>query len=425
MIDLVARGLFGCAILGLAFLGGYVVRTKQIWPNSVLVGAGSAVQAFWALEVAGYSFSHEARKSGTGVVANEAAASQPGVTFLMYYRDGRFQADLVEADGTVLHHWATTFSEVWGDSAPHVLGRGKDQDIQWHGVKLLPNGDLLFNFEGSLFPYGGGLVRIDRASKVVWKVARNTHHSVTVMEDGTMWVPSMRWHDKATSDFPRFPDGFYEDTVLELAPDGTVRREVSVTRALATVRGLLPDRIQGDDPTHNNDVEVVTAALAPKLKLPVGTLVVSLRNLNTVLALDPEREEGIRVWRGPFVAQHDPDLLPDGRILVFDNKGGNDTRTASRIIALDAVSGASSVLYEGSEVQPFFSEAWGSQQLLANGNLLITETYGGRVFETTLGPDARIVWEYINRLDDDEVGHLGYAERIDRRTLTFLEAPSS
>jgi hypothetical protein len=50
--------------------------------------------------------------------------------------------------------------------------------------------------------------------------------------------------------------------------------------------------------------------------------------------------------------------------------------------------------YRGEEKNSFFSLASGSNQRLANGNTLITESDRGRAFEVE--PEGEIVWEYIN-----------------------------
>jgi hypothetical protein len=44
----------------------------------------------------------------------------------------------------------------------------------------------------------------------------------------------------------------------------------------------------------------------------------------------------------------------------------------------------------------FFSTNISGAQRLPNGNTLITEGAGGRVFEVT--PDSKIVWEFMNTL---------------------------
>ena len=73
--------------------------------------------------------------------------------------------------------------------------------------------------------------------------------------------------------------------------------------------------------------------------------------------------------------------------------------------------------YAGTAEQPFESEVRSSQERLANGNTLITESDGGRLFEVT--PAGEIVWNYLNpvrapaqrRPDRDADRLLGAAHR--------------
>ena len=138
----------------------------------------------------------------------------------------------------------------------------------------------------------------------------------------------------------------------------------------------------------------------------------SLRNLNLVMVIDPAIEAVRWMQTGPWIRQHDPDFLPDGRIMVFDNRrdeSGRQVFGGSRILAIDPVTRRVETLYEGSQEAPFFSNVKGKQQLLANGDLLITEAEQGRVFEVT--PDGRIVWSHISRFDADHVSKISDAER--------------
>ena len=119
---------------------------------------------------------------------------------------------------------------------------------------------------------------------------------------------------------------------------------------------------------------------------------------------DPD--SGVVKWSqtGPWLRQHDPDFLPDGRIVVFDNRddGANGRLLGgSRIVAIDPVTRNVETIYEGTAETPFFTSGRGTADLLDNGNFLITETSHGRVFEVT--PDGTIVWSYINRYDADRV----------------------
>ena len=65
--------------------------------------------------------------------------------------------------------------------------------------------------------------------------------------------------------------------------------------------------------------------------------------------------------------------------------------------------------------------------MLPNGNLLITESFGGRVIEVTGEPRPRIVWEYVNLIGERDgrriAGVVGQARRFAPGALTFLSVP--
>ena len=113
------------------------------------------------------------------------------------------------------------------------------------------------------------------------------------------------------------------------------------------------------------------------------------------------------------IGQHHAHLIPKGlpgagNLLVFDNGGssgygfagpiapngvGAFARATSRVLEIDPVT----LELKWSYTAPrFFSTNISSAQRLPNGNTLITEGAGGRMFEVT--NDGTIVWEYMNPL---------------------------
>ena len=130
---------------------------------------------------------------------------------------------------------------------------------------------------------------------------------------------------------------------------------------------------------------------------------------SAIFVLDPET--GLINWaqRGPWFGQHDPHFLPNGRISVYDNRdvvnydaeARGVPRRASRILQLDPSTGSTETIFEGTLAEPFFTDAIGQHQYQPNGNILITESWGGRVFEIT--PNGKKVWEYVNRIDPGRV----------------------
>ena len=140
----------------------------------------------------------------------------------------------------------------------------------------------------------------------------------------------------------------------------------------------------------------------------------SMRAVSALAVLDRVTGEVKWTMRGPFLRQHDPDTLPDGTLLVFDNRSRNLAKSGgnSRIVRIDPLSMQPLWTYEGSQAHPFFTNIQGKLQPLPNGNILVVEAEGGRIFEIEQ-PSGEIVWEFINLLTSDEriVGRVTQAER--------------
>jgi hypothetical protein len=100
------------------------------------------------------------------------------------------------------------------------------------------------------------------------------------------------------------------------------------------------------------------------------------------------------VWflNGSWIKQHDPDIV-DGRIMLFDNRGDFARGARSRVLEFDPVS--QEITWQASVGEGYdLYSGWGaSQQVLENGNILVTETAPGRLLELTR--DGKLVWEYF------------------------------
>ncbi len=115
---------------------------------------------------------------------------------------------------------------------------------------------------------------------------------------------------------------------------------------------------------------------------------------------------------GQIIGQHHAHLIPKGlpgagNLLVFDNGGASGygepsgmaprgvgiyARPSSRILEIDPTT--LSVVWNYTAGAQFFSSNISGMQRLPNGNTLITEGAGGRLFEVT--SDRQIVWEFMN-----------------------------
>ena len=440
-LDLLAPLLFIVGLLLAAFGAGFVVGSRELFPFAQLTSATEAVLGAYRAYLRPPPFNRPAPEWAVdGARTLDAAHVQPGLTFVVGNGRQGFGAWLMEQDGTVRHSWSASYSEVFG-KAPQLQWQARDSTIAWHGSHLYPDGSILFNFQDNNFPYGSGLVKLDKDSKVVWKLERNTHHDVSIDDDGNIWVPAQHYRPDGVAGFGNLEPWYYEDVVLKVSPDGRVLDEISVLEALRDWPGLtsvtynedVELKVRTNDPTHLNNVEPLPRAFAAAFpQFAPGDLLLSLRNMNTVVVLDPVARKIKWAMHGPFVQQHDPDFLPNGHIMLFDNLGGmNGDRSCgrSRVLELDPATTRVVWRYDGCGGPPFDSERRGTEELLANGNVLIAESLSGRVIEITHEPRPRIVWEYFNTAGEIDgkpaVGMVTHAERFRPDQLPFLQEPVS
>ena len=428
-LDLV---LFCLGLLGLAFAYGVAVGKYEIFPHTAINRATDALNDWrenWRhyLGIRSRYMAPTARTAG-GVTVHDRAAVSPGYTFMTMYRNGRYGASLVDLDGRTVHTWDLAFSEAFPDPK-HLEIVPPDTDVSIHGSELLPNGDVILSF-GLL-----GAARIDRCSRVQWTVPTAAHHALDHLPDGSTLILSARQLKSTDTRYPRLHPGpvgyIWDDIVLRVRADGSIADERSVFdiiydndwQAMLFVGSATDSGIRDDDPLHTNDVEVLGEEMAAAFPLfAAGDVLLSLRNINTIMVVDG------RTWRikwkmtGPFLMQHDPDFLPNGHIMVFDNRitGSKPWFGQSRILEIDPVTREVVWSYQGTEQAPFYTDSGGVQQLLPNGNVLVAETQGGRVFEIARGPSDRIVWEYVNLQGPGLISAISGVQRIAADQVTFL-----
>jgi hypothetical protein len=167
---------------------------------------------------------------------------------------------------------------------------------------------------------------------------------------------------------------------------------------------------------HANSLQLLDGALAHiHPALAANHVLVSIRTLDIIASIDLNTRRVTQVFSGPWRGQHEARLGPDAHLLVFDNLGMTDH---SRILCLDLKTLRVTTEYESTPPEDFFSRFQGTQARLPNGDLLITESTGGRSFELT--PQKKIVWEFVSphRSGDSLVAVLFDLERIDAKDVS-------
>jgi hypothetical protein len=177
------------------------------------------------------------------------------------------------------------------------------------------------------------------------------------------------------------------------------------------------------DPLHTNDVEYLSAEMADAFPMfEAGDLMVSLRNIATVAVLDGETRRIKWFMTGPFFGQHDPDFLPNGNILLYDNRitGSRPELGYSRVLEINPLTREIVWEYVGTAEDPMYTAIGGKVQLLPNGNVLAVEPQGGRIIEIARNNGDDIVWQFINLQEDGMAGEVFDGLRFAEDELDFV-----
>lgn len=315
------------------------------------------------------------------MVRNDPARTAPGLN--LYSSGHRSQALLMRMDGTVVHTWQADFLDAFPEHAELLQHQSAHS---WRRVALLPDGSLLAIWEGL------GIAKLTPDSRIAWASLNRAHHDLEPLPNGNLLVLTRIPHAR--------PDGppILEDFVAELDRDGRELRRVSVLRALERSPHAELDVVQPDwhtgDLLHTNALHLLDdRASRANHAMTAGRLLISSRNQDLIAVLDLNEQAVVWAASGPWSRQHDVEITPSGRLMLFDNQGPGEGR--SRVLILDPAD-PERILWTWPprpEV-PFHSEVLGAAQELPNGNLLITESTRGRALEVT--PRGEVVWDFHN-----------------------------
>ena len=334
------------------------------------------------LESIGYLAGYRSAPSSSGVAVHDADRVADGYNF---YTSGHFPgAILMDMDGNVLHEWRADFVTVFPDRPDLVQA---DRTNRWRYAHLYENGDVLGIYEGA------GMVRLTADSEVVWGVLSGCHHDVDVLPDGTIYVLG-RTAQIVERINPYRP--ILEDYFIVLDDGGRELRRISILEAFERSRfanvfeAACMENV--GDVLHTNAIEVLDGRLEDEIPaFRAGNVMISIRRLDLIAVLDIEAEEIVWMDMGIWLKQHQPSVMDDGTILIFDNVGHQG---ASRVLQYDPVTTEITWSYVGDPPGSFYTKAGGACHRLPNGNTLVTESDNGRAFEVTL--DGDIVWEFRN-----------------------------
>ncbi|CAN5461060.1 aryl-sulfate sulfotransferase [soil metagenome] len=322
------------------------------------------------------------RRRGVGLIAHDPAASAGGYTLIApQTADGNVY--LVGMDGEVVHHW----------KMPLRAGR--------HAV-ILPNGNMGYNGNHAsspdLYPawsmwHGGDFSEVTPEGEVVW------HHEDPAHHHDARWLANGNLLYAACAPVPAgFADRVPGGTAH--GPDetmyGDVIREVNRAGELVWEWRAWEHLKPEDFPIHPGFGRYHWPLVNGLDVDAQGRVLMSLRTTAGIIGVDKASGD-VKLHIPPSVVshQHAPVALANGNILAFDN--GNFRTGAhvafSRVLEIDPATNTVVWAYADEMVNAFFTAFMGNAQPLPNGNVHITESATGRLFE--VNREGEVVWEYI------------------------------
>lgn len=429
------RTAFRTAMLLIAFVTGGLLTAANLFPGSSIANAYKGGAALYQ-QLTAYDDAldtdlwYPERTDKRGVVQYDPALAKPGLT--LYTSGHEAAAYLIDKKGTVVHKWARPFSSVW-TKASGIKKPVPDDHVYFRQAHVFPNGDLLAIYEGAGdTPYGYGMVKLDKDSNVLWTYWGRTHHAFDVGPDGRIYALTQAFVNKPDPDFSELATPRITDFAVILSPDGKELENIPLFDAVAKsrYRNLLygVSAFAVADPLHSNHITLITPEMARNFPFAKpGQMLVSFRELALVAVLDADTKKLEWGLRGSWIGQHDPSILENGHLLIFDNYGNIDPdwRLTTRVIEVNPTTEEVVWKYAGNKEHPLGSLIRGEVERLDNGNTLITEASGGRIVEVT--PDGKTAWEFVNPVRGGHPGGqvkipiINAAQWVDPATLDFLQ----
>jgi len=308
-------------------------------------------------------------------------------------------------DFVVLHTWIPPINDILKHSKPDQISNTIAGYRAQHPL-LLDDGSLVF-MSGE-----GPIVKISKCSTITWVVAEHFHHSIEMTHAGNLVVPLVN--------LPRmqsFPENLRDDGFATISPDGKVLQRWSVTKILMEngYRGLLMGIGRWErDRIHLNDAQPI---LMDTGLAKVGDIALSLRHMSTVLLYRPNSNKVVWLRTGPWLNQHDINILDDGTYSVFGNdvfrleeEGETPLEESSEIYVYNAMTNKVTIPFSNIlKSEKMFSATEGRSRILANGDVYIEETDGHRLLRLS---QNKVRWDYINKITDNTTGALHWSRYL-------------
>lgn len=272
-------------------------------------------------------------------------------------------------------------------------------------ARLLKNGNLLALTRRKIVEYSWD-------GHLVWEFEHpqgTPHHDFQRLDNGNTLVirhgdvPD-EYRKKIRDPVRRSARPFRSDVLLEVTPNKKIIWEWHAYKHFDINR--FDETSPPGDWIHTNTIQAL-----PENKwhndgderFKPGNILFSPRNLSSIFVVDKDAKEIVWEYSGNYAGglagQHESHMIEkgfpgEGNIIIFDN-GAPPLRSRAHVgksFILEIEPPTGKIVWKYENGYKFFSPFRAGAQRLPNGNTLITESHGPRIFEVTR--EGEIVWEY-------------------------------
>lgn len=331
---------------------------------------------------------------------------------------------------SVLHYWTFPKDKFVGSYERFLVAHPQNPI-------LLDDGSIIGMLYGTK-----NLFRLDKSSNMIWhNTSKVFHHSLNMSHDNHIWACTKR-KTQTRNEHSNNSTFFIDDVLTKInAQTGSIVFEKSLSDLLISngyislVHGYTNgDNSNASDLFHLNDIQPINNDGEFWKK---GDLLLSLRHRSMIIHYRPESNKILRIISGPFLAQHDVDIISENKISIFNNnRTGTKGETRSKEEINDykatklSLKSSNIVVYNFAdttfttpslhvfEKEKIYTSIQGTHTFLENGDLFIESTQSGKIY--ILRNNKVILKKYANRKNDKGTTEYPHWMRI-YENINFLK----
>ncbi len=315
-------------------------------------------------------------------------------------------------DGRILHKWVPDLGKL--NNILEKLGvktrLAKSTTQLWHPF-VMDDGSLIFGADR--------IFKIDKNSNIIWSSTSPCHHSIEPDSEGNIWFCSYNTSTKNSKKYQ-----ILDDAVVKIsAESGKVLFQKSVFEILMEngygrghffINPFISCNDSCLDYMHLNDIQPVFEDAKYWKR---GDLFLSLRHQNLVLLYRPSTNKIIWSQNGPWLRQHDVDIIDSVKIGIFGNnvidaffpdqknrllEGHNNQYIYD--FSKNEISTPYTDFFKSSSIGTYTN---GRSRILSNGDIFVEETNHGRNLYGNR--NSELIWTYIERINNKKISQFTWS----------------